>query len=127
MQDCSVYLFCAYNRCRYHRLDSGSVPNRVFELGPLHSRRKLATEAHFINTAAMNQRLQSDNDGAHQTLKNTKAKMREVLAKIAAILKEHGQPQDGKVSTVLDLFHLLGLMAPRHSHSQNLPISARLL
>ena len=75
----------------------------------------------------MNQRVESDNDDAHQALRNTKAKMREVLAEIAAIQEEHGQPLDGEVSTVKDLIHLLGLMAPRNSHSQDLPITARLL
>ena len=51
-----------------------------------------------MNTAAMNQRVEPDIDDAHQVLKDTKAKMREVLAEIAAIQKEHGQPLDAKVS-----------------------------
>ena len=89
-------IFCAYNRCRYHRL--GSVLYRVFKLGPHHSRRKLAAKSHFMNTAAMNQRVEPDIDDAHQVLKDTKAKMREVLAEIAAIQKEPGQPLDAKVS-----------------------------
>ena len=48
----------------------------------------------------MNQGLESDIDDAHQALKNTKAKMREVLAEIAAIQEEHGQPLDTNVSIV---------------------------
>ena len=48
----------------------------------------------------MNQELESDINNARQALKNTKAKMREVLAEIAANQEEHGQPQDAKVSTV---------------------------
>ena len=91
-------IFCAYNRCRYHRL--GSVLYRVFKLGPLHSRRKLAAKSHFANIVAMNQRTESDIDDAHQALKDMKAKMREVLTKFAAIQEEHGQPQDAKVSIV---------------------------
>ena len=92
-------IFCAYNLCRYHRL--GSVLYCVFKLGPLHSRRKLAAKPHFIDTAVMNQRVEPDIDDAHQTLHKTKAKMREVLAEIAAIpaiQEEHGQPQDARVS-----------------------------
>ena len=46
----------------------------------------------------MNQRVEPDIDDAHRVLKDTKAKMREVLAEIAAIQKEHGQPLDAKVS-----------------------------
>ena len=48
----------------------------------------------------MNQGLESDVDDAHQALKITKAKMHKILAEIAAIQEEHGQPQDAKVSTV---------------------------
>ena len=48
----------------------------------------------------MNQRVESDIDDAHQTLKNTKAKMREVLAEVTANQEEYGQPQDAKVSIV---------------------------
>ena len=99
MRDRCVLLFCAYNRwCRHHRL--GSVLYRVFELGPLHSRRKIAAKSNFINTAAMNQGVESNTGDAHQTLQNTKAKMREVLAEIAAIQEEHGHPPDAKVSIV---------------------------
>ena len=48
----------------------------------------------------MNQRVESDIDDAHQTLKYTKAKMREILAQIAANQNNHGQPLDAKVSIV---------------------------
>ena len=54
-----------------------------------------------MDTAVMNQRVEPDIDDAHQTLQNTKAKMRQVLAEIAAIpaiQEEYGQPQDAKVS-----------------------------
>jgi len=67
-------------------------------LGLLLPRRKVATELHFINATVMNQGLGSDINDAHQTLKYTKAKMREVLAQIAANQKDHGQPLDAKVS-----------------------------
>ena len=46
----------------------------------------------------MNQGLGSHIDGAHQMLKSTKAKMREVLAEIAANQEEHREPQDTNVS-----------------------------
>ena len=36
----------------------------------------------------------------HQTLKSTKAKMREILARIEASQGDHGQPLDTQVSTV---------------------------
>ena len=72
----------------------------VEPLGPLLSRRKLATKSHFINTAAMNQGSESDIDDAHQTLKYTKAKMRKVLAEIATNQGSHGQPLGDKVSIV---------------------------
>ena len=75
----------------------------------------------------MNQRVESDIDNAHQTLKNTKAKMREVLAQIAAIQVEHGEPLDSKVSIIYYLIYLLGLMERSHSQSLYLPITARLL
>ena len=45
----------------------------------------------------MNQGLESDIDDAHQTLKYTKAKMREVLAEIE---EEYGQPLDTNVSII---------------------------
>jgi hypothetical protein len=64
--------------------------------GLLHSRRKLAAESHFINTAAMNQGV----DDARQTLKYTKARMREIIARIEANQEGHGQPSDTQVSTV---------------------------
>ena len=48
----------------------------------------------------MNQELEPDIDDAHQVLKYTKAKMREVLAEIATNQSSHGQPLDGKVSIV---------------------------
>ena len=71
----------------------------------------------------MNQGLASDIDDAHQTLEYTKAKMREILAQIEANQKDHEQPPDTRVSTVLDTIHLLGLITP--SHSQYPPIRAR--
>ena len=75
----------------------------------------------------MNQGVESNTGDAHQTLQNTKAKMREVLAEIAAIQEEHGHPPDAKVSIVSELIYLLGLMVPSHSHSTYVPITARLL
>ena len=45
----------------------------------------------------MNQGLAPDIDDAHQTLKYTKAKMREVLAQISADQQDHGQHWDAKV------------------------------
>ena len=75
----------------------------------------------------MNQRVESDIDDAHQILKNTKAKMRTVLAQIAAVQEEHGQPLDARVSIVYDLIYFLGLMMPSHSHSQYLLVTIRLL
>jgi len=47
--------------------------------GLLHSRR---TQSHIIHTAAMNQGAEPDIGDAHQTLKYTKAKMREIIAQI---------------------------------------------
>ena len=98
MRDRYALLFCAYNRCRYHRL--GSVLYCVFAFGPLHPRRKLAAKSHFINTATMNQRVESDIDDAHQKSQSTKAKMRGVLAEIATNQEEREQPLDTKVSIV---------------------------
>ena len=72
----------------------------VLPLGLLLSRRKSVTKSHTINTAAMNQRVESDIDDAHQTLKYTKAKMCEILAEITANQNNHGQPVDAKVSIV---------------------------
>ena len=48
----------------------------------------------------MNEESKSDTNDAHQTLKYTKAKMREVLAQIAANQEEHRLPPDTKVSIV---------------------------
>ncbi len=48
----------------------------------------------------MNKGLESDTNDAHQTLKYTKAKMREVLTQIAANQEEHRNPPDTKVSIV---------------------------
>ncbi len=73
----------------------------------------------------MNQGSELNIDDAHQTLKYTKAKMREILAQIEANQKDHEQPLDTRVSTVLDTIHLLGLIIP--SHSQCVSIRARLL
>jgi len=73
----------------------------------------------------MNQGLQFNIDGAHQMLKDTKAKMCEILAQIAANQEEHRQARNIKVSIIWDLIHLLGLMVPRYS--QCLPITTRLL
>jgi len=73
----------------------------------------------------MDQGLEFDIDDAHQSLKDTKAKMLEILPQIAAIQEDHGQPLASQVSIVRDLIHLLGLIAPRHF--QSLPITACLL
>ena len=70
----------------------------------------------------MNQGLEPDIDDAHQTLKSTKARMREILAQIEANHEDHGQPLDDWVSIVLDLIHLLGLIAL--SQTQYVPIRA---
>jgi hypothetical protein len=48
----------------------------------------------------MNQGLAFNIDDAHQMLKYTKAKMREILAQIAANQEDNGQPQDIQVSIV---------------------------
>ena len=48
----------------------------------------------------MSQGVKYDIDDAHQTLKNTKAMMREVLAEIAAIQEKYEQSSDSKVSIV---------------------------
>ena len=91
--------FCAWTWWRYHRL--GRIRYGVVEpLGLLLSRRKSVTKSRTINTAAMNQKLESDIDDANQTLKYTKAEMRKILAQIAANQNNHGQPQDAKVSIV---------------------------
>ena len=72
----------------------------------------------------MNQGLEVDTHGAHQTLKYTKAKMCDILTQIAANREDHGHPLDSKVSAVWDCIHLLGLMASRRC--QHLPITIRL-
>ena len=59
----------------------------------------------------MDQGLESNIDDAHLTLKSTKGKMREILAQIEANHEDRGQPLDKRVSIVLDLIHLLGLIA----------------
>ena len=41
-----------------------------------------------------------DVNAAHQALRYTKAKMREILAHIAANQKDHKHPQDAQVSTI---------------------------
>ena len=48
----------------------------------------------------MNQGVEPNAGGAHQTLKYTKAKMREIIAQIEANQKGHGQPLDTQVSIV---------------------------
>ena len=63
----------------------------------------------------MNQGLESNVNDAHQTLKYTKAKMREILAQIEA---NHEQPLDTRVSIVLDMIHLLGLITPNHRNTR---------
>ena len=73
----------------------------------------------------MNQGLDSDIDDAHQTLKSTKAKMREILAQIEASQEDQGQLLSTWVSIVLNMIHLLGLIAL--SQPQYGPIRARLL
>ena len=70
----------------------------------------------------MNQGLKSDIDDTHQTLKSTKAKMREILAQVEANQDNHGQPLDDRVSIVLYLIYLLGLIAL--SQPQYVPIRA---
>jgi hypothetical protein len=42
----------------------------------------------------MNQGLENGIDDPYQSLKNTKAKMREILAQVAASQEDNGQPQD---------------------------------
>jgi len=59
----------------------------------------------------MNQGLEFDIDDVHQALKDTKAKMNEI---IAANQEGHRQPPDAKVSIVKDLIYILGLIASRH-------------
>ena len=54
----------------------------------------------------MSQGLQLDIDDAHQTLKNTKARMREILTQIAADQENHGQPLDSQVRIVWNNIHL---------------------
>jgi hypothetical protein len=54
-------------------------------------------------------------DAAHQTLKYTKAKMREIIARIEANQEDHGHSLDTKVSTIRDLIHPLALIVPSHS------------
>ena len=82
-------------------------------------------KSHLSNTTAMNQGLESHIDDAHQMLKSTKAKLREILAQFEANQEDHGQPLDDRVSIVLDLIHVLGLIAL--SQPQYVPIRARLL
>ena len=65
----------------------------------------------------MNQALESSIDDAHQTLKYTKAKMREILAQIEANQKDHEQPPVTRVSILLDMIHLLGLITPNPRQS----------
>ena len=77
---------------RYWPLDCSTV---------LDSRRKLAVKSDFSNTAVMDQGLESGIDDAHQTLKSTKAKMREILAQVEANQEDHNQPLDDRVSSVL--------------------------
>ena len=48
----------------------------------------------------MIQGLEFDCDDAHQTLKYTKAKMREILTRIEVSQEDHGQPMGTKVRTV---------------------------
>ena len=72
-----------------------SVPFEASWTPPLQT-----TGSDIINTAAMNQGLESDCDDAHQTLKYTKAKMRKILARIEASQEDHGQPLDTRVSIV---------------------------
>jgi hypothetical protein len=68
----------------------------------LHARRKLAAKSHFVNTANMSQESELDDEDARQTLKHTKAKMREILTQIDANQEIHEQPQDAEVSVLWD-------------------------
>ena len=61
---------------------------------------KSGHQSHFVNIAKMDQGSGLGVDDAHQTLKHTKAKMREILARIAANHEDHGQPQDAQVSII---------------------------
>jgi len=48
----------------------------------------------------MNQGVEPDIGGAHRTLKYTKARMREVIARIEANQKGHGRPLNTQVSII---------------------------
>jgi len=48
----------------------------------------------------MNQGVEPDVCGAHQTLKYTKAKMREIIARVEANQKGHGPSLDTQVSII---------------------------
>jgi len=127
LESCGSLLFYACTGCRYHGPGTGTVLSSLLSLplGLLRSRQKLTGKPHFTNTAAMNRGLQFDNDDAHQMLKDTKSKMCEILAQIAANQEDHREPLDVKVSIIWDLIHLLELIV--HSHPQGLPITASLL
>ena len=125
LESCGIYYFVPVPGV--HAIDLGPVLccRAYLAFGLLRSRQKLTAKSHFTNIAAMNRGLEFDIDDAHQMLKDTKAKMCETLAQFAANQEDHRQPLDAKVSTIRDLIHFLGLMVP--SHSQCLPITARLL
>ena len=61
---------------------------------------KSAHRSRFVKIAKMDQGSALDVDNAHQMLKSTKAKMREILAHIAANQEDHGQPQGAQVSII---------------------------
>jgi hypothetical protein len=84
-----VDILCSLSRCRVR-----------LALGLLHARRKLAAKSHFVNTTNMNQESELDVEDARQTLKHTKAKMREILTQIEANQEVHGEPQDAQVSVL---------------------------
>ena len=48
----------------------------------------------------MNQGVEPDIGGAHQTLKYTKAKMRDIIARVEADLEYYGQLLDTQVSII---------------------------
>jgi len=87
-----------------HTIDLGPVLccRACLALGLLRSTQKLITKSHFRNTAAMNRRLEFDIDDAHQMLKDTKAKLCETLAQIAANQEDHRQALDAKVCIIWD-------------------------
>ena len=60
----------------------------------------------------MNQGLGS----VHQTLKYTKVKMREILARTEANQGDHGRPLDTQISIVETLIYLVRLIAPSYSN-----------